>query len=187
MMELRFDQSLKPAESIVILHPPGCLSPAQTFVFFYSIYSTPPVSSTMPEKTPFRCPELSCRKNFTSVSWRLEHIKLHHPEHLQVARQKNLTICSPPRQVGPTQCRESNTNQNSDDDLDAFPYLGHVEYIADSEPQPLPPPLPRTETYFGASAPFSDYIAEPWECNAPGCLEMNLQNDPYYLFATREE
>ena len=182
VMVLKLNKSPKYRE---IIPTPDCSGPAPTFVPFHSENSTPPVSLIMPEKTPFRCPEFSCQKKFSSDRWRLKHIKLHHTEHLQVA--KNLAVCSAPRCVEPAQGREFNSNKDSGEDMDAFPYLEHVENIAVSETQPPPPPRPQTETYPGAGAPLRDHVAEPWEHDAQGCLETNLQNNPYYQCGTPAE
>jgi len=100
----------------------------------------------MREKTPFHCPEFSCQKKFTSDSWRLKHIKLQHPEPLQVTHQKNLTIHSAPQCIQPAHLYELNVNKDSVQDLEMFPYLEQVEIIADLETKP-PPSLQRTKTY----------------------------------------
>jgi hypothetical protein len=141
----------------------------------------------MREKTPFCCPESSCRKKFTSDSWQLNDIKLHHPEHHQVAYQKNLTIRSVPRHVEPAQHREFNANKDSVQDLDVFPCVEHIAILADLESQPPPPPVPSMEIYPGTGTLLSDYIGEQWEREAQGCLETNLKNNPYYPFAMREQ
>jgi len=153
VMLLRLNQSLKYREHIPT---PDCSGPAPTFVPFYCEYSTPRVMSTMPQKTPFCSPECSCRKKFSSDRWRRKHIKLHHPEHLQVARQNNQTLRIVPRRVEPAQCCGFNANKDSVEDIDAFSNIEHLENIADWESQPPPPPVPQTETYFAAGAPLSD-------------------------------
>ena len=75
-------------------------------------------------------------------------------------------------------------NKDSVEDLDAFPYLEHVENIADSETQSQPPPQRRRVIYPGAL--LMNFIAEPWERDVQGCLETNLHNNPYYPFAMHE-
>jgi len=137
--------------------------------------------STMTEKTPCCCPEISCRKKFTSDSWQLENIKLYDPEPLQVAQQKNLTICSAHRRVEPAQRREFSARNNLVEDLDAFPHLEHVENIAASESQPPPPHLLQTKISSGAGTLLSLYVAELWQRDAQCCFETNLQNNPYYI------
>jgi hypothetical protein len=71
--------------------------------------------------------------------------------------------------------------------LDVHPYLEYVENIADSESQPLPSLLRRTESYPSAGTLLSDHIAEPLKRNTQVFLKPTLQNNPYYLFAKHEE
>jgi len=145
---------------------PGCSGPAPTFIPFYSVYSTPCVSSTMPEMTPFHCPWFSCPKKFTSDSWRQNHIKLHHHEDYRVAHGNNLTIWRVLWHVEPAQYDEFNANNDLAEDLDNLLYLQYIEKVACSESQPPPLCLQQTHTYHDASPPLSDYIAEPWDCYA---------------------
>jgi hypothetical protein len=68
-----------------------------------------------------------------------------------------------------------------------FPYLEHIENIADRQSQPPPAPLPRMEIYPSTGALLRDFIAEPWEHDAAYCLGTTIQDTPYYLFATCEK
>jgi hypothetical protein len=65
--------------------------------------------------------------------------------------------------------------------------LKHVENIADTKSHPQQSLLPQMETHPGAGAALTDYIAEPGEHDALGYDLANLQNNPYYPFATCEE
>jgi hypothetical protein len=49
------------------------------------------------------------------------------------------------------------------------------------------PPVPPTEINPVSCAPLMDYIAEPWQRDAPEFLESNVQSNPDYRFAPREE
>jgi hypothetical protein len=93
---------------------------------------------------------------FTSDSWRLKYIQLQHPEHVQVARQKNVTVSSAPQRIEPAQRRGININKDSVEDLQVFPKLEQFEHIATSESEPPPSRLRRVETYPSAGVPLSN-------------------------------
>jgi len=161
VMALRLNTSVQLAESIVSLHPHQAVRAQHQLASISAVY-TPLLACRQQcqEKTPFHCPNFSCRKMFTSDSWRLKHIKLHYPEHIQVARQRNLTICSAHRRIEPAQGRKFNAYKVSVEHMDMIPYLKHVENIADSRYEPPSHLLMRTESYPAAGAPRSDHIAE---------------------------
>jgi len=114
-------------------------------------------------------------------------MNIHHPEHRQVAHLNYLTSCSAPRHVERARGSEFNTKEESAEDLNPFPYLEHIEIIANVESQPQPPTLSMTELYSGTGSPLRDYMAGWWESNPQGCLESNVQYNPYYPLVTHEE
>jgi len=182
VMVLRLDKSLKYRE---LIHTPDCSGPAPTFITFDSEYCPPAVASTMPEKTPFHCPDFPCWKKFTSDSWQLKHIKFHHPEHLHIA--KNSTVCTAPRSVQSAQPPEFNANNNSVEDLDQFRYFEYAENIAASMTYQARPPLLCKETFPGVWAPLTNYSAQLFEHNTQSFLERNWQNNSYYPFVMRQQ
>jgi hypothetical protein len=96
-------------------------------------------------------------------------------------------IGSTPQHVELAQRCKFNPNNDSVEGLDACSYVEPFETIADSESQPSPPTLPRTETHAGAGTPLCHYIAELYERNTHCGLETNIQTNSYYSFATRDE
>jgi hypothetical protein len=138
VMVLRLNKTLKYHELIPTTE---CSGLAPTIIPIYSQYFTACVSSTLPEMTPFCYPKFSCWKKFTLDSWGLKHIKIHHPEQLQDACQKNQTFLSALRLVKPTQCREITPNNGSPGDLHVFSELRHLEFIGDLVSQPPPAAL----------------------------------------------
>jgi len=163
-----------------------CSGPAPTFAPLNSIYSTPRVLSTMPEKTLFCCPDISCWKKFTSGSWQLKLIKLHHPKHLQTAHQENVTIFSTPQLVVPPHHHTFQGNNASVKYFDQFSHLVYGETIADSGSQSLPSPLLRMESYPSTDAPLSNSIAVQWKCATQGCPGMNEEINHYYPSVTSQ-
>jgi hypothetical protein len=138
----------------------------------------------MPVKLILRCPANNCRKKFQSDTWRLRHIRTHHPEHaepgLKTSHARVVPIAQ--RRRRPVRPREFNANKDPVEDPDALPYIEHL-----NERESTPPPQPYTETFPKAGAPLLDYLPQQGESDADGCLEDNLTNNPYYPFATREE
>jgi len=131
-MVLRLNKSHKLAESIMSLHHRLPRRSTNFHHFIHWIFHSSHVVNNARDN-PFRFPKSLCWMKFTSDSWRLNHIELHHPKHLHVAPQKNLTIRSMPQSVEPAQHFEFNNNKDSFEDLDVFPYLEHFENIADAE------------------------------------------------------
>jgi len=130
------------------------------------------MSSTMPEKTPFRSLHFSCRKMYSSDSWRLTRIKVHHPDHLQVARWTNLTIHSTPQPVEPPQHCEFNTNKDSVKNLDAFPLpRTHWKYHR------LGVPTTPTSSATDGNLPLCRRSAEQLHCWAMGTGHSGLPWD----------
>jgi hypothetical protein len=90
----------------------------------------------MPEKTHFGGRKFSCRKKFTSCSWRIKHFKSHHPDHIQVENQQNLTVRTMPQHVESAHSHDFSANNDLVDDIDAFPSFVHIEIISNWDFQP---------------------------------------------------
>ena len=155
------------------------------------------VTMSAPFRHILRCPDHRCGKKFELDTWRLNHIKKYHPDLLPPPTTNFFCKRNPIGNLPQTQTsrrsinsprpREFNANKDPVEDLCAYPYIEHLENIEESTTDKTPPPQPWTETYPNAGAPLVDYIPQKSECDADGCLEDNLRNNPYYPFASQEE
>jgi len=132
---LRLNQSLKLAERILSVYPHQ-IAQAQLQHSSLSTVNTPLLASHRQcERRPLSVvPNIHADRSSTQTACDLNISILHHPEHLQVACQKNETIFSVAWQVEPDQHPEFNANKESVEGLDAFPsawtpwkhcWLGH--------------------------------------------------------------
>jgi len=144
-MMLRLNKYLMLAESIVCLHtrlhrPITNFRPFPQCVhhFLRVVHNA--------REYPFLLPQIFMPKEVHLRLWQLKYITIHHPEHLQVARQRNLTTPGAPQHIEPPQHGEFKAYQVSVEDLDMVPYLKHFENITESRSQQQPLLLPRTET-----------------------------------------
>ena len=149
-----------------------------------------------PYRRILQCPDYRCNRKFETDTWRLKHIRTHHPDFLPPPtinfRPKRNSLSKSVRTnsqrcINSPHPREFNANKDPVEDCDAYPYVEHLVSITEPTPVETPPPQPWTETYPNAGTPLVEYIPQQGECDADGCLEDNLRDNPYYPFVSREE